>query len=190
MNVSLQDGFNIGWKLAAVLQGRVRSPPLHQPLHISNFRKCSHQSHQAPPTLLKTYNIEREKVAADLIAFDRSWSKLFSSQSDGTNGHTAQYFSEQFIKGGKYTAGLTARYDDSIITSSEKSTSSLATGLTVGMRFPSAQVVRFCDARAMQLVRALPADGRWRVVVFAGDVKVVGCADRLEKVCIILCSKF
>tara|TARA_R110002060_G_scaffold54401_2_gene65032 strand:+ start:230 stop:463 length:234 start_codon:yes stop_codon:yes gene_type:complete len=26
MNVSLQDGFNIGWKLAAVLQGRVGFP--------------------------------------------------------------------------------------------------------------------------------------------------------------------
>ncbi|KAG4433211.1 hypothetical protein IFR05_011319 [Cadophora sp. M221] len=165
MNVSLQDGFNIGWKLAAVLQGR------------------------APPTLLKTYNIEREKVAADLIAFDRSWSKLFSSQVDDTNGHSAQYFSEQFIKGGKYTAGLTARYEDSMITSSERSTGSLAKGLTVGMRFPSAQVVRFCDARAMQLVRALPADGRWRIVVFAGDVKVVGCVERLEKLATFLSSE-
>ncbi|KAL2062236.1 hypothetical protein VTL71DRAFT_6502 [Oculimacula yallundae] len=164
MNVSLQDGFNIGWKLAAVLQGR------------------------APPSLLKTYNIEREKVAADLIAFDRSWSKLFSSQADDTNGYTAQYFSEQFVKGGKYTAGLTAKYDDSMITSSERSKSDLATGLTVGMRFPSIQVVRFCDARAMQLVKALPADGRWRVVVFAGDAKQGRGTERLEKLATFLSS--
>ncbi|PVH75655.1 putative phenol 2-monooxygenase [Cadophora sp. DSE1049] len=164
MNVSLQDGFNIGWKLAAVLQGR------------------------APTTLLKTYNIEREKVASDLISFDRSWSKLFSSQTDGTNGHTAQYFSEQFIKGGKYTAGLTARYNDSVITASEKSKSELAKGLTVGMRFPSAQVVRFCDAKAMQLVRALPADGRWRVVVFAGDVGNERGMERLVKLANFLSS--
>ncbi|KAG4411042.1 hypothetical protein IFR04_015817 [Cadophora malorum] len=165
MNVSLQDGFNIGWKLAAVLQGR------------------------APPSLLKTYNIERERVAADLISFDRSWSKLFSSQTDGTNGHTAQYFSEQFIKGGKYTAGLTARYDDSIITSSESSRSDLAKGLTVGMRFPSAQVVRFCDAKAMQLVRALPADGRWRIIIFAGSVGDERGVERLVKLASFLASE-
>ncbi|KAK0105095.1 hypothetical protein ONS96_004498 [Cadophora gregata f. sp. sojae] len=164
MNVSLQDGFNIGWKLAAVLQAR------------------------APPSLLKTYNIEREKVAADLISFDRSWSKLFSSQNDGTNGHSAQHFSEQFIRGRKYTAGLTARYDDSIITSSEKSKSELAKGLTVGMRFPSAQVVRFCDAKAMQLVRALPADGRWRIVIFAGSVGDVEGMERLKKLANFLSS--
>ncbi|CZT53489.1 probable 2-polyprenyl-6-methoxyphenol hydroxylase and related FAD-dependent oxidoreductases [Rhynchosporium secalis] len=164
MNVSLQDGFNIGWKLAAVLQGR------------------------APSSLLKTYNIEREKVAADLIAFDRSWSKLFSSQADETNGYTAQYFSEQFIKSGKYTAGLTAKYDDSMITCSEQSKPELASSLTVGMRFPSAQVVRFCDARAMQLVRALPADGRWRIVIFAGNVKLARSKEKLEKLAAFLSS--
>ena len=50
------------------------------------------------------------------------------------------------------------------------------------MRFPSAQVVRFCDARAMQLTKALPADGRWRIVVFAGDIQLPGNAERLERV--------
>src|SRR6266536_2230318 len=93
MNVSLQDGYNIGWKLAAVLKG------------------------QAGPDLLKTYNIEREKVAADLIDFDRSFMKLFSLKVNNTNDVTPQHFSEQFIKTGRYTAGLTATYDDSPITS-------------------------------------------------------------------------
>lgn len=70
-----------------------------------------------------------------------------------------------------------------MITSAAKSTQELATGLVVGMRFPSAQVVRFCDAKAMQLVRALPADGRWRVVIFAGEVGDERCVSRLAKVC-------
>lgn len=157
MNVSLQDGYNIGWKLAAVLQGR------------------------AGPELLETYKLERGKVAADLIDFDRNFTKLFSSAKNG-DGVGAQRFSEAFIKSGQYTAGLTARYEDSIITSSKMSKQHLATGLTVGMRFPSAQVVRFCDARAMQLVRALPADGRWRLVIFAGNLQTVPNADRLRKV--------
>lgn len=50
------------------------------------------------------------------------------------------------------------------------------------MRFPSVQVVRFCDARAMQLTKALPADGRWRIVVFTGDLQVPSNAERLKRV--------
>jgi phenol 2-monooxygenase len=58
----------------------------------------------------------------------------------------------------------------------------LASGLIVGMRFPSTQVVRFADAKAMQLVKALPTDGRWRTVVFAGDLRNSASAKRLDKV--------
>ncbi|KAK4986999.1 hypothetical protein LTR50_004951 [Elasticomyces elasticus] len=161
MNVSLQDGYNIGWKLAAVLNGRASSE------------------------LLKTYNLEREKVAADLIEFDRSFTKLFSSKTGTTDDHSSEYFSQQFIKSGRYTAGLTAKYDDSLITSAGRSRQELAKGLKVGMRFPSAQVVRFCDARAMQLIKVLSANGRWRIVVFAGNLQNLANAERLEKVGIL-----
>jgi phenol 2-monooxygenase len=154
MNTSLQDGHNIGWKLGAILKG------------------------QAGPDLLKTYNIEREKVAADLIDFDRSFAKLFSMQ----NHVTPQHFAEQFIKSGRFTAGLTKTYDDSAITSRRASTQGLAPKLTIGARFPSTQVVRFCDSRAMQLAKALSADGRWRIVIFAGDIRDPAAADRLKKV--------
>jgi len=158
MNVSLQDGYNIGWKLAAVLQER------------------------ASPALLETYSIERSRVAADLIDFDRQFIKLFQLKASGDNTHTPEYFAEQFIKSGQYTAGLTSKYEDSSITSLARSKQSLATGLPVGMRFPSAQVVRFCDAKAMRLVKALPADGRWRIVVFGGDLQNSSNAKRLNAV--------
>jgi phenol 2-monooxygenase (NADPH) len=148
MNLSLQDGYNIGWKLAMVLRG------------------------QAGPELLKTYNLEREKTAADLIAFDREITGMLSSSSKQSidTVEAAKAFSDHFIKSAKYMAGLTTTYADSMITTSEKSTQSLAKNIAVGMRFPSAQVVRFCDARAMQLSKALKADGRWRIMVFAGDL--------------------
>ncbi|TKA62142.1 hypothetical protein B0A49_09077 [Cryomyces minteri] len=164
MNVSLQDGYNIGWKLAAVLKGRANTE------------------------LLKTYNLEREKVAADLIDFDRSFTKLFSSKSSTTNGHGPEYFAQQFIKSGQYTAGLTAKYEDSMITSASLSRQELAKGLVIGMRFPSAQVVRFCDAKAMQLAKALPADSRWRVVVFGGNLQNRANAERLNKLAAFLSS--
>lgn len=155
MNTSLQDGYNIGWKLAQVLKG------------------------QSPPDLLETYVQERQKVAADLIDFDRAFVKAFSSKAAKEDGSTE--FKEHFIKAGQYTAGLTAKYGDSQITNAKDSMQSLAANLTVGMRFPSAQVVRFCDAKAMQLVKALPSDGRWRVVIFAGDIKQPESATRLEE---------
>lgn len=157
MNVSLQDGYNIGWKLAEVLKG------------------------QAGPDLLKTYELERGKVAADLIDFDRRFAKLFSSKGAGDTANVSKEFSEQFIKAGRYTAGLTATYEDSPITRAAWSDQSLASNLKVGMRFPSTQVVRFCDAKAMHLVKALPADGRWRVIIFAGDIRDERAAKRLNQ---------
>jgi phenol 2-monooxygenase len=155
MNVSLQDGYNLGWKLAAILKG------------------------QAPSSILETYCLERQKVASVMIEFDRFFSSIFSSKKAE---HKPENFPEHFIKAGRYTAGLTAKYDDSVFTSSARSRPELARGLTVGMRFPSTQAVRLCDARAMQLVRTFPADGRWRVVVFAGDISTPACSERLKNV--------
>ena len=155
MNMSLQDGYNIGWKLASVLSGR------------------------AGPQLLETYNLERQKTAADLIEFDRYFTKLFSTAAK--DEVSPEMFAEGFIKSGKYTAGLTTAYSDSTITSADEKAYLLATNIVVGMRFPSAQVVRFCDAKAMQLAKALPSDGRWRVIIFAGDLRATVASTRLLK---------
>lgn len=157
MNTSLQDGYNIGWKLASILKG------------------------QAHPDLIKTYDKERGMTAADLISFDRKWSEAFSSKTSQQKENQNQ-LGELFIESGKYTAGLAVHYADSMITWSERSSQDLAKSLIVGMRFPSAQVVRFCDARAMQFVKALVSDGRWRIVIFPGDVSKGSNLDRLNKV--------
>ncbi|KAK0642729.1 FAD-dependent monooxygenase terD [Lasiodiplodia hormozganensis] len=145
MNVSLQDGYNIGWKLGSALTG------------------------QAHHSIINTYVTERQKVAADLIAFDVSFARLFKTDDSAPK---PEYVSEQFVKAGRYMAGLTARYDDSLIVDSKNSAGPLVvdSNVTPGMRFPSAQVVRFCDAKPMQLAEALVADGRWRLVLFAGSI--------------------
>ncbi|KAI1129609.1 FAD binding domain-containing protein [Nemania abortiva] len=159
MNVSLQDGYNIGWKLAAVLQKR------------------------ASPELLKTYVLERQKTAADLIDFDRYWSKLFSTGE----GHGPGITAELFVKAGRYTAGLATRYDASLITAAPVTgQASAAAKLTVGTRFPSALVVRVGDARHMWLTRAMPADSRWHIAVFGGDIHDGDAAKRLQKIALDL----
>ncbi|KAJ5736439.1 uncharacterized protein N7483_001564 [Penicillium malachiteum] len=140
MNVSFQDGYNIGWKLGEVLTGL------------------------ASPSILETYVLERRKTAIDLINFDRYFSKLFSSGNT-----TPAEFQDGFIQSGKYTAGLTAKYNLSSITASE---SQLASNITVGMRLPSAHVVRYCDSKPLQLMSRLTSDGRWRILIFAGDLSV------------------
>lgn len=151
MNVSLQDGYNIGWKLAAVLKGL------------------------APPSLLETYVLERKKVAVDLINFDRYFSTLFKSGNS-----SPEEFQDGFVKAGKYTAGLTAKYDRSPITSDLELES--VSNITVGMRLPSAQVVRHCDSKPVQLADAIKSDGRWRVIAFAGDVTVPEQLQKLNTV--------
>ena len=153
MNVSLQDGYNIGWKLGSVLAGF------------------------SPPSILASYVSERSKTAADLIAFDKELSAMFGRKEEWEGE-----FAEYFTKSGRDMAGFTARYEDSMVTDLEGSEEGVATGVKVGMRFPSAQVIRFCDAKPVQLQSVLKSDGRWRVVVFAGDVTRADCKARLAKV--------
>ena len=155
MNVSLQDGYNMGWKLAAVLAGR------------------------AHPRLLETYVSEREVAAADLIEFDVHFTRLFSSSYRRDNDISPAYFQQQFVRAGRYTAGQATRYGPSVVV---RSADSHPRALTPGMRFPSAQVVRFSDAKAMPLLRVLASDCRWRLVVFAGDILEEKMAARLSKV--------
>ncbi|KAJ5297319.1 hypothetical protein N7508_007568 [Penicillium antarcticum] len=160
MNVSLQDGYNIGWKLGEILTGL------------------------ATPSLLETYVLERQKVAIDLINFDRYFSKIFSS---GAATSPAE-FQEGFVKSGRYTAGLTAKYEVSPITSALES-AKLASNVVVGMRLPSAQVVRFCDSQPMQLMKCLKSDGRWRIMAFVGDLGVSENQSKLSKLGDYLCSE-
>jgi len=89
MNISMQDAFNLGWKLAAVLEGR------------------------SPPKLLSTYSAERQTVAQDLIDFDRAFASLLSAEADPAK---VQHY---FTKHGRYTAGVETQYKPSIITAAD-----------------------------------------------------------------------
>jgi phenol 2-monooxygenase len=145
MNVSMQDAFNLGWKLAAVLRGR------------------------SGPELLRTYSDERQAVASDLIDFDREWARMFSAPPrDDTTGEgmEPEEFRRRFAASGRYTAGVATRYRPSMITGAADH-QQLASGLGVGMRFHSAPVVRLFDGRPMQLGHVAEADGRWRLYVFS-----------------------
>lgn len=147
MNFSMQDTFNLGWKLAAVLRG------------------------QCAPELLHTYSDERQVVAQQLIDFDREWAKMFSDRpkdgSAGSGGVDPKEFQRYFEQHGRFTAGVGTHYKPSVITG-EATHQHLATGFVIGTRFHSAPVVRITDARPVHLGHAGKADGRWRLYAFAG----------------------
>lgn len=159
MNVSLQDGYNIGWKLGHVLTGR------------------------APESLLKTYVLEREKTAQELIAFDQQFSKLFSTTYRKEKGISPERLQEEFTKAGRYTAGLATKYGNSILTKENENSTDPCSRLQVGTRLPSAPVVRLCDGKRIQIAQAVPSDGRWHLVIFAGNGRQSNM-EQLHQVCV------
>jgi phenol 2-monooxygenase (NADPH) len=58
----------------------------------------------------------------------------------------------------------------------------LAPGIEVGKRMPSAKVLNQADARPWHFQELLPSNGRWRVVVFAGDISKPDQKKRIDAV--------
>ncbi|KAJ2994318.1 hypothetical protein NUW58_g1587 [Xylaria curta] len=173
MNVSMQDAYNLGWKIGLVC------------------KKILHRN------ILSTYELERKQIAKELIAFDHKFSRLFSGQPAKNvmdeNGVSMEEFSKAFNMSHMFTSGMGVDYkssalvakppeqpiskchtkvkeDQATVHSQAQSTPSLATNCKPGMRFPSFQVVAQVDARPWQLHHKMPSDGRFRLVVFSGDI--------------------
>jgi phenol 2-monooxygenase len=140
MNVSIQDGFNIGWKLGHVLSGR------------------------SSEALLDTYSAERQVVAQDLINFDREWSTLMATRPEELEDPTI--LEDFYVKTAEFPAGFMTQYAPSMITA-EATHQQLATGFPIGKRFKSVQVARVADTNPVHLGHHARADGRWRIYLFA-----------------------
>ncbi|TDZ34927.1 Phenol hydroxylase [Colletotrichum spinosum] len=164
MNVSMQDSYNLGWKIGLVSKGIL------------------------PREVLSTYELERKKIAKDLIDFDGKFSKLFSGRPakdimDET-GVSSDEFQKAFHTSRMFTTGVGVNYEPTVLVAKEaeegtdhglkrstaKSTQSLATNCKLGQRFPSHKVIRQSDARLWELHHKLPSNGRFRLVVFGGDI--------------------
>ncbi|MBE7191919.1 MAG: FAD-binding monooxygenase [Gordonia polyisoprenivorans] len=142
MNVSMQDGFNIGWKLGHVLSGR------------------------APEELLSTYSAERQVIAQNLIDFDREWSSMMAKRPEEFDSPSE--LEDFYVKTAEFPAGFMTQYSPSMIIA-DATHQDLATGFPIGKRFKSAPVVRVGDANPVQLGHHHRADGRWRIYAFAAD---------------------
>ncbi len=146
MNVSMQDGFNVAWKIAHVLE------------------------ELSPASLLATYSAERQVIAKNLIDFDLEWSTLMAMRPEDMEDPTE--LENFYVRTFEFPAGFMTQYQPSMITGTAEH-QELATGFPVGKRFKSAPVVRVADMNPVQLGHHHRADGRWRIYAFA-DTPAVG----------------
>lgn len=180
MNVSMQDAFNLGWKVAGCIRGRWNR------------------------NVLKTYQSERRRVAQDLIDFDHRFSRLFSGRPAkdmrDKEGVSMDVFKKVFKQGHMFTSGIGLDYGASIIIAKEGSAQEQGDGtdvigdasirvvstqhrakeIKVGMRMPSFKVLNQSDARPWHFQELLKSNGTWRVVVFPGDIRKPETKTRLD----------
>ncbi|KAF8145967.1 FAD binding domain protein [Mycena galopus ATCC 62051] len=158
MNVSMADSYNLGWKLAAYAKGL------------------------ASTTILDTYGGERVEVARELIEFDHKVSRLFSGKpavSAESEGVSLEEFRALWVRMGKWSSGTAVKYERSLIVAdSTAAKTELAKNILIGSHFESHMVVCYADAHAVQFADRLVADGRWRLIVFAGNL---GSSDQLGR---------
>ncbi|GAA4873240.1 FAD-binding monooxygenase [Serinicoccus chungangensis] len=140
MNVSMQDGFNLGWKLGHVLTGL------------------------SPDSLLATYSAERQPVAQQLIDFDREWSSLMARKPQDISDPSE--LATFYLGTAEFPSGFMTEYAPSTLVS-DTGHQDLAEGFPLGKRLKSAEVVRVCDGNAVHLGHHARADGRWRIYAFA-----------------------
>ncbi|KAJ7060518.1 FAD binding domain-containing protein [Mycena amicta] len=167
MNFSMMDSYNLGWKLAACVKGLMK------------------------PTILDTYGSERVEVARQLLDFDREISHLFSGKPAVAEraGVSMKEFQALWISMGKWTSGTAVRYEPSLLVAeTTEAKMALARNILIGSHFESRMVLCYADAHAVQLADMLVADGRWRLIVFAGDMRHPVQLQRFDKLCADLTS--
>ncbi|KAI0628053.1 FAD binding domain-containing protein [Trametes polyzona] len=159
MNASVNDTHNLAWKLAYVLRG------------------------WAGMSLLRTYEAERLKFAKDLINFDREWAGLFSEEANSRPSEAHMHV--MFRKNDEFMSGIGLQYAPSTIVVDQWQ--ACATKLIVGQRMVPHIFLSAADARPVNIHDKLPADTRFKILVFVGDItdevatgRIRGVAEKLS----------
>ncbi|KAJ5918140.1 FAD binding domain protein [Penicillium verhagenii] len=153
MNTSIQDAYNIGWKLRFYLE-----------------QNCSR-------SLLSTYEQERRPIAQQLINFDREYLELFANPSLKFDEFLMAYKTAM-----RFTTGIGIQYSPSLIVQScspEKKTDKTTEILAPGMRLPDFQMVNQADGVPTTLYHRLTMNGQFRLLIFAGDISTEPAYQRL-----------
>ncbi|MBP3222726.1 MAG: FAD-dependent monooxygenase [Actinomycetaceae bacterium] len=142
LNFSIQDAFNLGWKISQVLRGL------------------------SSPKILETYTVERQPIAQDLIDNDLEWAKRMAHAEEAGEESVKGFYSRLE----EMRAGFATQYPPALLING-KADQSLATNVPLGKRYKSEEVIRRADANKVHLGHLHEADGRWRIYVFADSPK-------------------
>lgn len=140
MNVSMQDGWNLAWKLGYLLSG------------------------MGTEELVETYSDERQVTAQALIDFDLEWSTLMAKKPEEFN--SPREVEDFYVNTAEFPAGFMTQYAPSVVVSAEAQ-QDLAAGFPLGKRFKSVNTVRVADAVTVHIGHHHRADGRFRIYAFA-----------------------
>ncbi|PYI06822.1 phenol 2-monooxygenase [Aspergillus sclerotiicarbonarius CBS 121057] len=156
MNMSIQDGFNLGWKLGLVLKG------------------------MASPSILDTYASERHQLAQMVLDFDKKWASFFLKKakqerqglvvSQEEQDEMQAAMKEVFTENELFAEGHVSFYKSSPLV--HKGSTAMAKHLTAGERFPAAFIRNQADGQPWWTTRLLKSDGRFRILLLTGDVRL------------------
>ncbi|THC98550.1 hypothetical protein EYZ11_001980 [Aspergillus tanneri] len=162
MNTAFHDALNLAWKLHVVESGF------------------------ADRSILSTYESERKDIAETLLNFDAKYAALFSKRRPsacevGSANHTAAAVGEEedeFVKTFKssceFTSGYGVAYKPNVFNwdKTHPAQSPLfnipGVKLTPGRAFTPSTVTRLADANSVHLEQEVPANGAFRIFIFAG----------------------
>ncbi|XXH02222.1 hypothetical protein Hte_008590 [Hypoxylon texense] len=152
MNISMQDAFNLGWKLGSVITGVMK------------------------PEILSTYNDERRHVATTLIELDKEMTEFYCN-GPSTQSRDYQTFRDGFAG---FVSGVAVCYAPSplVATTSDQS---LASNINLGQRLPSHKVVCNAESNPVHLSDMMPSNGAWKILVFAGDIGSPSQLERVQQ---------
>lgn len=159
MNTAFHDALNFAWKMHAVESGF------------------------ANRSLLESYEPERKQIAENLLAFDNKYAALFSkrppSAEEVGNAKSGSEEENEFVATFKssceFTSGYGVAYEPNVInwSPSHPAQSSLfgvnGVKLVIGKAFTPTTVTRISDANMVHLEQEVPANGSFRLFVFAGN---------------------
>lgn len=162
MNTAFHDGLNMAWKIHAVETGLAKR------------------------SILSTYESERKDIAEALLSFDNQYAALFSkrrptagevgeaSHTSVANGGEEDEFIKLFKSSCEFTSGYGVAYKPNVFNwdASHPAQSPLfnfpGVRLTPGRTFTPTTVSRMADSNSVPLEHEVPANGSFRIFIFAG----------------------
>lgn len=149
MNTSVHDSWNLGWKLNLAARGLAK-----------------------PDVILGSYELERKKIAHDLINFDLEHANEIAA------GDAAR-LAENFRLNTRFISGIGVEYGMNDVNKGQNGTSGGAA--RPGCNLPPAKATRYIDACPIDVQLDVPMLGQFRVYLIVPDLGTVGQALFLQK---------